>query len=635
MGELGIKPHFDLYHTHFVDLNNFNPVNQNYHKCIICFKDSKTVWFLKELAMFLLIALWVAGIYFSEVNSSVSDRKIWSVCDNNSSCSCPSPSHDWVVCSEDTLKFQPCYCMYQDPATDNMSIAGHCMLTCYNLHRGLGTDLYLSIDRLPVGNATQFNEAMCDKLVSGVASHREGRFCGQCAKGYGLAVYSYQYTRCIPCTSSGYKNWIKYFAIALLPLTFFYFLVLLLQINFTSSRLNGTVFAIQCTLSPLQLRIIDGWITALNGGGTNVHESLKHVRNFVSLLGVFNLDFFRGMYSPFCLHSSFRIIHVASLDFIVALYPFVLIFLTYLLVRMYDGRYRLAVLAWKPFKWFVSCYQRQFNVKVSLVHTFATFILLSNVKILGVCFDLLIPTRAYTASGGKLSKYFLYYDATIEYFSPEHLPFAVLALCVSFVFVFLPFLLLVAYPCGCFQRCLDRLGLDSPALHIFMDAFQGSYRTHPRDLRYFSAYYLFARYLLLQLTSIIQSLFFAPVVLFIMVSSILLFAAFQPYKKSSHNKLDIIAIVMMTLVYTAFVSNIISSFLDVTWLHVSQLLGGFLLVLVGLFVTGSVFWTLGQKIFTKVLKYIAKKKKEGKEISRYIESLDRVEPNPQSPLITP
>lgn len=584
-----------------------------------------------------LIALWIGAIFFSEVNSSVSDRKIWSVCNyGNGSCSCPGRNTS-VLCSEDTLKFPPCYCIYQDPAADNMSIVGHCMLTCYNLDKDLGTDYYLSIGRLPVGNATQFNEEMCD-MLSGVPSHREERFCGRCTKGYGLAVYSYQYTSCIPCTGTGYKNWLKYFTVALLPLTFFYFVVLLLQINFTSSHLNGTVFVIQCTLSPLQLRIIDGWITALNGAGTHVHASLKHTRNFASLLGVFNLDFFRGMYSPFCLHSSFSILHVASLDFIVALYPFALIFVTYLLVKMYDGRYRLVVLAWKPFKWFVSCYHRQFHVKISLVHTFATFILLSNVKILGVCFDLLIPTRAYTAVGDELSKHFLYYDATIEYFSQQHLPFAMLALCIGFVFVFLPFLLLLVYPCGCFQRCLSRLKLGSPALHIFMDAFQGSYKTHPHDLRYFSAYYLFVRYLLLQLISTIQSLYFVPVILLVMVLSIIVFTVFQPYKKNSHNKLDIIAMATMALVYTAFVSNIISSFLDVTWLHTSQISGSLSLILVGIFVTGTVFWNLGQNLyflFVRLVKYIAKKKSKDREVSCYIESLDGVEPNPQSPLITP
>ncbi len=60
------------------------------------------------------------------------------------------------------------------------------------------------------------------------------------------------------------------------------------------------------------------------------------------------------------------------------------------------------------------------NIKTSLIETFATFILLFNVKILGMCLDILVPTVTYDATGFQ-GKHFIYYDATIEYFSREHL----------------------------------------------------------------------------------------------------------------------------------------------------------------------------------------------------------------------
>ena len=85
----------------------------------------------------------------------------------------------------------------------------------------------------------------------------------------------------------------------------------------------------------------------------------------------------------------------------------------------------------------------------------------------------------------------------MEYFGSAHLPYALLAIAISFIFVALPFLLLVIYPCRCFHKCLNYCGLRSQTLHIFMDAFQGSYKTEPRDLRYFSAFYLLLRLLML------------------------------------------------------------------------------------------------------------------------------------------
>ena len=58
------------------------------------------------------------------------------------------------------------------------------------------------------------------------------------------------------------------------------------------------------------------------------------------------------------------------------------------------------------------------------------------------------------------------YDATIEYFGEEHLPYGVLA-----VFV----ILLLLYLMRCFQRYLHCCGVRWHALPIFIDAFQGCY----------------------------------------------------------------------------------------------------------------------------------------------------------------
>ena len=57
----------------------------------------------------------------------------------------------------------------------------------------------------------------------------------------------------------GTKNWLKYFAVALLPLTVFYFLVVILRISVASSHL---IFALQCLLSPLMQRIFESCFNA-------------------------------------------------------------------------------------------------------------------------------------------------------------------------------------------------------------------------------------------------------------------------------------------------------------------------------------------------------------------------------------
>ena len=285
---------------------------------------------------------------------------------------------------------------------------------------------------------------------------------------------------------------------------------------------------------------------------------------------------------------------------------------------MYDRNFRIVVLAWKPFKSCLKCYLRQFNVKASLVHSFATFILLSNVKILGVCFDLLTPTVAYNAAGKVLEKNFLYYDATIEYFGREHLPFAVLALFIGFIFTLLPFFILVAYPCGCFQRCLGRLGLGSPALHIFMDAFQGSYRTHPRDLRSFSAYYLLLRFIVFLLIANIKSVFGVSAIALVVIMWAIVFAVFLPYKNNAHNQLDIVSLLVMALLYVGYSSNITINVLDLHWASCKAVVIVIPLVLVLITVTGSIMWVFFRKLYHMFLRRQARS-------SQVIETFERDE----------
>ena len=92
-------------------------------------------------------------------------------------------------------------------------------------------------------------------------------------------------------------------------------------------------------------------------------------------------------------------------------------------------------------------------------------------------------------------------------------------------------------------------------MHVFMDTFQGCYRTHPRDLRYFSAFYLLLRVFLLvqwyiffsdttEYTSGILSLAGAAAI-----------AVFQPYKVKAHNKVDVVLLLLMATYFNSVTAN--------------------------------------------------------------------------------
>ena len=78
--------------------------------------------------------------------------------------------------------------------------------------------------------------------------------------------------------------------------------------------------------------------------------------------------------------------------------------------------------------------QTSWNVRTSVIDSFATFFLLSYVKIINVSADILIPTRIYKLGSNK-STFGVYYTPSVEYFGHEHLPYAILALTLLALFV--------------------------------------------------------------------------------------------------------------------------------------------------------------------------------------------------------
>ncbi len=561
--------------------------------------------------------LWVAiasSLCCSQVNSNEGvdyptgiavSPKIWSRL-KNSSWVCGNSIKYAIQCQDDSdyIKIARCYCIYYDPNT-NSSQFGHCMATCF--HPQFGT--YFTVRRYSVENASLFNRAMCVESSSSFQyiTNRSGRFCGSCQEGHGLSVYSYQWSTCIPCKEYHRLNWVKYLAVSLVPLVGFYFLVVLMKINFTSSYLSSVVASVQIMASPVNLYILEAWGNSNLIGGSDGETKL-----YIAMYGPLNLDFFRDLYSPFCLDPSFSAMQVISLDYISGVFPFILIILTYFLIKFYDRHYFLVVWAWKPFKYILNKYHRELSVRTSLVETFATFILLSSVKIASTSLFLLVPVTVYNEDGIKLSRQFLYADSNLEWFGREHLPYGVLGLTMGFIFVFIPLVLMLLYPCRCFQKILNRLGLNSPALRVFMDAFQGCYRLEPYDMRYFSAYYLFLRIFIPYLTASIQSIFsFSATTLCLVINAIFVFSV-QPCRSPTHNKIDCMSMHILAFFYVSVLTMNSTFYLDIFWIDICNFAFGVAQVLIAIFFIGIFTWTfLGSKlrIMLQKLKTLIKRKK--------------------------
>ena len=310
--------------------------------------------------------------------------------------------------------------------------------------------------------------------------NREGVGCSHCMKGYGIAVYSYDYF-CVKCED--YKlNWLKYIAVAYLPVTTLYLLALGGRITLINNVLFGYVLFGQLVSTPIIAQLV---------GFRRLHAypSQKYsmsYRVFFLLYGIWNLDFGRSFYEPFCLHPSLSEFHSLILDFIVAIYPLFLVVVTYFIVQLHDS-YKFASDIFKPARALFRAFKKEMSIKASLVDVFVTFIVLSNVKLLHISFSMIsVPVSLVNKVGFCIEAKFLYLNESMEYMGKEHRPYLILGLSIAILCSVLPILLLCFYPLSCFKKLLVLFRLNILTIYPFMEALQGHYKSKPRDYRWFS-----------------------------------------------------------------------------------------------------------------------------------------------------
>ena len=434
-------------------------------------------------------------------------------------CECGVYPNYIVSCNGTTSSVLDCNC-----ATFNeekkLVLAGACLYGCGGQSNKNINNVYHPLPR--TGKA--LNDEMCKYFK------RTGTLCGRCLPDHYPLAYSFNMT-CILCPHAN-RNWWRYVIAAYLPLTLFYIIILFFKINILSSHLFAIVVVSQIVTPPAVSRVM---LSTLNTDSYPGGSYIVLVRVLLSLHGIWNLDFFRPFYSDICLEMG--TLPILALDYAIAVYPILLMIITYLLIVLYDRNYRVITLIWRPFRVLFSYFRKKWDIRTSVIDAYATFFLLSFVKFLSVSFDLLVPTRVYELHQHHYNYSLgLFYAADIEYFGSEHLPYGILAIITCLFFVILPVTTLALYPLTFFQRILNLFPVRWYILHTFMDTFQSCYKngTQPgtRDCRWFSSVYFMCYFLLfIQYAftfSIISSVIEAIILMFFSI----LIMTIQPYKSS-------------------------------------------------------------------------------------------------------
>ena len=342
----------------------------------------------------------------------------WLYCNNKRRCQCYQLNY-WILCEGDGNRgeLQTCVCITFNSVSKTTEI-GNCLLRCNWDNSFLMNMPYTTLPR----NITQLNKDMCGSYS------RTGTLCGECISNTYRQVYSYN-TTCVPC-NGGWINALKYVVSAFLPLTIFYFLILSFSLNIHTSKLQGFVLFSQAASFPIVARVF----TLTSEKKSIEFRTLQFIQGFY---GIWSLDIFRLFDHGICFKISS--LNVLLLDYLVAVYPFFLIILTYILTVCCGNFLRSnSRSCLKPAFCFKKNFLKNWKIKHSILDTFMTFTILSCLKISSVSMDLLVPVTVYNIKN-KQSRLALYYDSSISYFSKEHLPYALLGVAMALIFIIIPF----------------------------------------------------------------------------------------------------------------------------------------------------------------------------------------------------
>ena len=440
-------------------------------------------------------------------------------------CQCGRYPSDIITCNGTSSSLLNYYCATVDEDS-NITLVGRCPYT----DPGRNYEDHTLYHELPI-TSHSLNSQTCQPL------NRIGALCGRCRPDHYPLAYSFKLT-CILCPNIR-LNWFRYIMAAYFPLTLFYFIIIFFNVNTTSSHLYAVVYYSQLMSTPYIVRML------FVGTFQEIKYSYHLVANTLeSFYGIWNLDFFRPFYNDLCL--GIGILPTLALDYVIAVYPLLLMITTYLLIVLYDKNYRAATVMWRPFRFLFYLLKSNWDIRTSLIDSYATFFLLSYVKFLTVSLDLLVPTKVYHLHGDHYNHTLgLFYAADTTYFGNEHLPYGILAIAVLCVFVILPTVLFALYPFIFFQKFLNLFPFRWYILHTFMDSFYGCYKdgTQPgtRDYRWFASIFFAVRIsqFLLFFLIINFQYFFALLAVTVNLHAVLV-VILQPFKSHYSNRIHIV-----------------------------------------------------------------------------------------------
>ena len=487
---------------------------------------------------FVLLPYWFENTIFAKASYDFASTESYSASfDSDDNCTAPWHHYDAVnntcQCGSELGGIIKCtktkvaalligYCMYYNDTANSTSV-----ISCpYDTSRKCSPE-HLRVE-LNL-NLSDLNLFMCGNL------NRTGPYCQDCIDNHSVSVYT-QDLRCYPC-EGGLKPWVKYLGLELGFVTLFYIVIALFQINISSAAVNAFIFFGQIVVSlfVFELGVFQASLS---------HFSYGFIKVLQTCYGIWNLDFFRNAWiEPFCVSPKISNLEFIALQYLGLIYPFILVFFTFILVYLYRRKFRFVVILWFPF-------QRVFRLlKINtwrsdavVVNMLSSFCILTYSKFIFLSANLVKAVPVYHMSNNSIQlPKNLFLQPSVLYFSKAHLPYALLVVVMTAFIVILPVFLII-YPSTCFQNCLKDRKSIAKYIRMFAANFQRCYKNRfldNRDFRYFAGFYFILRLSVFTTKSAISNQiasWVAPGVVFLIGAIVI--AIFRPYRQKLFNVID-------------------------------------------------------------------------------------------------
>ena len=164
------------------------------------------------------------------------------------------------------------------------------------------------------------------------------------------------------------------------------------------------------------------------------------------------------------------------IEFLATLYPFLLLFLAFVLVELHAKDFRPVVVVWKPILHKLIRFRRKWNPHSSFVQAFATLFFLSYAKLIFLT-SVPINVVRYINELGQSRKVAPLIDPTISFWHTKHIILMAFSISILLLVILPPILVLIVYPTKLFRKLQNSLSSRmNLAIHAFVSPFHGCFK---------------------------------------------------------------------------------------------------------------------------------------------------------------